>query len=231
VKYLHKGIVFDFDGVIIDSLDIQKKALAESYKIIVGDGMPPISEFIKHSGDSLRNIFFKMNLPLEMIEPFKRISQKNDGLIKVYPGIKTLLRRLRENGFRCGLCTGKDSLRTLQLLQKLHLNHYFQTVVCSDNVENPKPYADSLILAAGNLGVRLEDIVMIGDSCNDIDCAKNAGVRSIAVTWGNMGKDVLVKQSPDNIVSSVEELYDSIISILKEEKSNDITIRFKHNAV
>ncbi len=210
---MKKAVVFDFDGVIIDSLDVQKQAFTESYKMVVGGGVPPIGEFMRYSGDSLKNIFSKMNLPFGMIEQYRRISQEKNELVKVFPGIRILLNQLTEDGYRCGLCTGKDSFRTLQLLQKLNLKGYFKTVVCSDKVKNPKPHAESLVLAAKNLGVGLKDTIMIGDSCNDIICAQNAGTRSIGVTWGVTSKKGLATERPDDIVSSMQGLYDSIVAL------------------
>ncbi|MEC0090215.1 HAD family hydrolase [Paenibacillus macquariensis] len=207
---MEKGIVFDFDGVIIDSSEIQRQAFTESYNLIVGEGTPSIDEFLSHSGDSLENIFIKMKLPLEMVEPYKRISREKIGGVKIYNGMSDLLKLLKKNGYKCGLCTGKDRLRTLELLDKLMLNEYFDTVVCSDDVKNPKPHPDSLVLAINNLGVSFDSVVMVGDATNDIICAKLAGVKVVAVTWGDVPKNVLEQESPDYMVNTVDELLNVI---------------------
>lgn len=52
---LYKNIIFDFDGVIINSHDIQVKALTESFKAICGEGTPPYDDFFKLSGEGLKN--------------------------------------------------------------------------------------------------------------------------------------------------------------------------------
>ena len=66
------------DGVLIDSIEVQKRAFYGSYMSVVGDSnCPDFSEFLKHTGDSLENIFIKMNLPLKMIEVFRKISMES----------------------------------------------------------------------------------------------------------------------------------------------------------
>ena len=145
----------------------------------------------------ITNIFLKMKLPLEMIEPYRRISRERVWAIKVYDGMKDLLELLKKKGYECAICTGKDRLRTLEILDKLKLSKYFKTVACSDDVKNPKPHPDSLNMAINNLGVRRDNVVMIGDAKNDILCAKRAGVKVIAVTWGEVPKTVLEAECPD----------------------------------
>lgn len=216
---MKKGIVFDFDGVIINSSEIQKRALMESYRLIVGEGTPSFDEFLSYSGDSLENIFLKMKLPLEMIEPYRAISREGISAIKIYDGIKNLLRFLKKNGYKCALCTGKDRLRTIELLDKLMLNEYFETIVCSDDVKNPKPHPDSLIRAINNLGVSPDNAVMIGDARNDIICAKRAGVKSIAVTWGDVPKKVLEQETPDYLVNTVDELLTVILKFVGDSEA------------
>jgi len=210
---LKKGIVFDFDGVIINSTEIQRYAFLESYRLIVGEGTPSFEEFLSYSGDSLDNIFLKMKLPLEMIEPYRRISRERVWAIKVYDGMKDLLELLKKKGYECAICTGKDRLRTLEILDKLKLSKYFKTVACSDDVKNPKPHPDSLNMAINNLGVRRDNVVMIGDAKNDILCAKRAGVKVIAVTWGEVPKTVLEAECPDHMADTVEELSNVIMSL------------------
>lgn len=211
---MEKGVIFDFDGVIINSSDIQKYALMESYKIVVGEGFVSFDEFLSHSGDSLENIFIKMKLPMEMIKPYRRISCEMIPCIKIYDGMVELLEQMKVEGYKCALCTGKDRKRTLEILQRLKLDKYLETIVCSDDVVNPKPYPDSLLLAVKKLGINLEDAVMIGDARNDILCAKSAGVKVIAVTWGEVPRRVLEQEAPNCIVDTVDELSSAIFNLI-----------------
>lgn len=212
---VNKGVVFDFDGVIINSSSIQKHALIESYQIIMGKGEPSVEQFFSLSGDSLENIFSKMDLPLEMVEPYRRISRERMGLIKINPGMRNLLEKLQSDNYKCALCTGKDRERTIEILDSLSLGHFFDSIVCSDDVKNPKPHEESLLKAIKNLNIDIKNAVMVGDSKNDIICAQRAGVKSIAVTWGDNSEQALSKQCPDVIAKNVHDLSSEIIRLLE----------------
>ena len=212
-----KCIVFDFDGVIIDSHEIQKKALKESFQNVFGDKEPPYDAFFEMSGDSLPNIFVKLGIPLTVLPIYIKSSRENIGMIRVYNGIIPMLEILNNKGINCALCTGKDRSRTLDILHILHLDSFFCKVVCSDDVKKPKPYPDSLIKIINELEIMENDVVMVGDGINDILCAKAVGIKSIAVTWGEVHKDKLLAIVPNAIADTVQELCLQIYKMLSIE--------------
>lgn len=213
-----KCIVFDFDGVIIDSHEVQKKALKESFQNVFGDKEPPYDAFFEMSGDSLPNIFVMLGIPLTVLPIYKKNSEENMGMIRVYTGIIPMLEMLNNKGIKCALCTGKDRSRTLDILHIMHLDRFFCKVVCSDDVKNPKPYPDSLLKIIDELEIMKNDVVMVGDGINDILCAKAAGTKSIAVTWGEVRKDKLLAMEPNAIVDTVQELCKQICKMLCMEQ-------------
>ncbi|MHC1683110.1 MAG: HAD-IA family hydrolase [Clostridiaceae bacterium] len=215
---MKKIVVFDFDGVIIDSRDIQIETLIESYNAIVGEGTPCIEEFFKYSGDSLSNIFRKMGLPKAMVKAYRNVIINKSHRVKVFEGMRDLLKVLNNQGFDLGLCTGKDRERTIELLNKLELIDYFKTIVCSDDVKNPKPHPESLRLCIKNLNGSYENCIMVGDAKNDMICSRSIGVTNIAVTWGENDRKTLLSQKPNYIVDNHEELYECIISEFQSEE-------------
>ena len=71
-------LIFDLDGCLIDSSEVQKAAFFGSYKEIVGDDhCPSYEEYIKHTGDSVDGMFKKMGLPAAMAASFRRISSES----------------------------------------------------------------------------------------------------------------------------------------------------------
>jgi 3-amino-5-hydroxybenzoic acid synthesis related protein len=203
--------MFDFDGVIIDSRELQKKALLESFTLFYNDGQPSYEEFFSHSGNSLSNILQKMGLTQKMVEPYREFCQKNISDIRVFEEMPELLSFLKSNHFKCGLCTGKDRHRTIEILHHFELFRYFDVVVCSDDVQHPKPHAESLLKAMDTLNLKNDRVVMVGDAENDIRCAKNAGVSSIGVTWGEYPFTLEGEAAPDMLANTVEELRESIL--------------------
>jgi pyrophosphatase PpaX len=209
-----KAVIFDFDGVIIDSTEVQRRALFESYELIVGGkDHPSFDEFLSHSGDSLVNILRKMKLPVEMVGHYKVVSRRNLGDIKVYEGIEELLIKLRNRKVKCGIFTGKDRARTLEILTYHCLMEYFDVVVCSDDIERPKPDPEGLLLAMKALDVDVRDAIMVGDAPNDIASACNAMVKSIRVSWGEASKCTFGQYVPDFTADTVEKLFECIVKL------------------
>ncbi|MBW7476503.1 HAD family hydrolase [Paenibacillus oenotherae] len=218
-----RAVIFDFDGVIISSLELQRQALLQSYAEVVGEGAPSFDIFISHAGDSLENIFRAMHLPQEMCQAYRRISRERLDQVELIPGSAELLHELKESGVLVGLCTGKDRVRTLELLQYLNIIQYFDCVLCSDDVAHPKPHPESLLACLHTLKVASHEALFIGDSANDLVCAASAEVDSIAVLWGETKQEVLLRENPKFIVSQVAQLRDLLIQQLGALNNRDTT--------
>lgn len=198
------NLIFDMDGCLIDSTEVQKEAFFGSYKEIVGDdSCPSFSEYLRHTGDSLPNIFKKMGLPVEMAIPYRRISSTAIDRVVINEDCINLIRKKREMGSKIAICTGKDHYRTVDILKYYHIDDCFDTIVASDDVKDPKPSPMPVLKAIKDMGVEKDSCIVIGDGYNDILSAKNAGVRSILTLWyGDEG----VPREADYTVSSVAEL-------------------------
>ena len=185
------NLIFDLDGVLIDSSQVQESAFYGSYNEVVGDNnCPDFSEYMKHTGDSLPNIFQKMGLPQEMVIPYRRISSEAIWEISVNWEIISYLRELCMIGahINFAICTGKDHKRTQDILDHFHISDLFDAVICSDDVEHPKPDAEPTLRAMNALNGDNQNTILIGDGYNDILSAKNADITSILTTWyGDMG--------------------------------------------
>ena len=99
-----------------------------------------------------------------------------------YPGLIAAMEALRARGIRLAICTNKVERFALPLIDALGLSSFFASIVGGDTVGVGKPHPapiHAMIERAG--GGRC---VFIGDTTNDIDGAKNAGVASIAVAFG-----------------------------------------------
>lgn len=206
-----KLIIFDFDGVIINSHKVQRKALKEAYFSVGRTDSPPYNEFFRHSGDSLKNILKKIKLPVSMAKKYEEVSRENKHLIQLHAGMTEVLQSCKDTGYQCALCTGKSRERTMEILQMLSLLQFFDAVICSDDIANPKPNPESVFVLLNVLSVKKEDVIFVGDGINDMLCARNAGVRSVAVTWGDVPRKNLVKTKPDRLVDSAAELLACLI--------------------
>ncbi|MBR1676825.1 MAG: HAD-IA family hydrolase [Clostridia bacterium] len=205
--YKIKNIIFDFDGCIIDSTQVQKDAFFGSYAEIIGDDKcPSYEEYIKHTGNSVEGVLELLHLPLEMAAPFRRISRASVGKIKVNWDLIELIKKLKKYGSKIAICTGKDHDRTLEILKYYDIDSYFDTLICADDVKEHKPSPEPIYMAIRSLGVSNESCYMVGDGYSDIKSAQNAGIKSVLTLWyGDNGVPKVADYTVDN-VSDLEKI-------------------------
>ena len=198
------NLIFDMDGCLINSLEVQKTAFYGSYAAVVGDdNCPDFSEYLKHTGDSLPNIFKKMGLPVEMADPYREISSKAIDKIIINDEAINLVRKMKALGSKIAICTGKDHWRTEDILKYYNIFDCFDAIIASDDVKEPKPSAMPVLKAIEKMGISKDSCIVIGDGYNDILSAKNAGVPVILTLWyGDEG----VPREADYTTFTVSEL-------------------------
>jgi len=198
------NLIFDLDGCLIDSSEVQRAAFFGAYKEVVGDeNCPSYEEYLKHTGDSVDNVMKKLKLPKEMAKVFRTISSNSVDRIRVNWEAIELIRKLRDVGCRIAICTGKDHYRTVDILNYYNISSLFDALICADDVREPKPNPEPILKALAELGCTKDSALVIGDGYNDILSAQSAGVKSILTTWYG---DVGVPRESDYICSSVDEL-------------------------
>lgn len=205
-----KFIIFDVDGCLIDSLEVQKAAFNYSYNKVVSDGKtPPFDDFIKHSGDSLINIFKKLNLPLQMADEFRKISVELVDKVIVNKQLIEVISALRKKNIKIGICSGKDKKRIIQILKYYNIENLFDVIVGSDEVDNPKPHPEPLLKCIELLNdsyITHENTLFIGDALNDALCAKKADIISVICTWfggKKLGIEDFVVHNPSELLGLV----------------------------
>ena len=109
----------------------------------------------------------------------------------LYADVSAGLRAFRAAGLQLACITNKPSAFTLPYLEHLDIAGHFNTVICADQVRQPKPHPESLVLACERLGVKASQAVMVGDSINDLLPAQALAMPRIAVTYGyHQGEDL-----------------------------------------
>ena len=204
----YKLIVFDLDGVLIDSLKVMEAAYYSSYKRVVGEGSPPDFEtYKKHLGRSFPEILKSLNLPLEMHDVFKEESNNRINLIEVFDRVPRMLRYLAEEGIYLTIATGKDGSRARQILQYHKIFPYFSLIIGSDEVERPKPAPDMIHRSMEYCNISSPDeVLMVGDATADLECGRAAGVDIAAALWGKSGIKNLMSYKPEYVFNDPMEM-------------------------
>lgn len=182
-----KAVIFDMDGVIIDSewlvVDCWK-AVARKYKI------PDIEKLCRKCLGLNRDATIKVFLEHYGSDfPYERYKQEMADLFQqravteltLKPGAKELLYWLRQQGCRTGLATSTREAAAKQELERLKVLSCFDEVVCGDMLKKSKPEPDIYLMACDRLHVLPEESCAIEDSYNGIRSAFNAGMKAIMV--------------------------------------------------
>ncbi|RKR91922.1 AHBA synthesis associated protein [Micromonospora pisi] len=201
-----RAVVFDLDGVLVDSFQVMREAFSVAYAEVVGDGPAPFEEYSRHLGRYFPDIMRMMGLPLAMEQPFVRESYRLEHQVTVYDGIPQMLRTLRERDLALAVATGKSGPRARSLLATLDLLPMFGCVIGSDEVPRPKPAPDIVRAALTRLGVEPSAAIMVGDAPTDLASARAAGVTAVAAIWGEGDEDELRAAGPDVVLTGPADL-------------------------
>jgi 3-amino-5-hydroxybenzoic acid synthesis related protein len=206
IRHQRLAVIFDLDGVLVNSFDVMREAFTIAYAEVVGDGDPPFEEYNRHLGRYFPDIMRIMGLPLEMEEPFVRESYRLAHRVSVFDGVFDLVRTLRGRGLRLTVATGKSGPRARSLLDQLGMLAMFDHVTGSDEVARPKPAPDIVLHALDRLGIRPDEAIMVGDAVTDLASARGAGVPSAAALWGETDEAALLAARPDVVLRRPADL-------------------------
>ncbi|REC96616.1 phosphoglycolate phosphatase [Kushneria indalinina] len=123
-----------------------------------------------------------------------------------YPGVIDCLEAQRERGIAQALVTNKPSRFIDPLLEAMGLDGFFSHALGGDALAQKKPDPTPLLHIAGLLDIAPERVLMIGDSRSDVQAARAAGCRCLAVTYGYNHGEPIAALNPDHLLDSLEEL-------------------------
>jgi pyrophosphatase PpaX len=196
----YRGILFDLDGTLVDSLDL----ILSSYRFTMSAHLghvPPDEAWLSTMGRPLRvqlKSFSEDPEQLEaMFQTYVTHNQANhDRLIRPFPGMREGVFRLRHAGYRLCVVTSKIRDHALRELRTTRLDGLFDGLVSADDVQRPKPDPEPVLLALDNIDVGGQDALMVGDSLYDLESARSAGVDAAAALWGPFRREQLEEGRP-----------------------------------
>ncbi|PRX32462.1 HAD superfamily hydrolase (TIGR01509 family)/HAD superfamily hydrolase (TIGR01549 family)/beta-phosphoglucomutase family hydrolase [Orenia metallireducens] len=204
-----KAVIFDMDGVIIDSEPIhyQVKQILfeklgiemskEEYSAFIGSSSSEIWAALKEGynlKESVEDLLAKQNQIL--IESLK---SRED---KTVAGIMNLLEELKKNDLKIALASSSPVKVIEVILDKLKIKEYFLETASGESFVKSKPDPEIFLYTADKLEVKSRECLVIEDSKNGVEAAKKAGMKCIGFKNPNSGDQNLSKA--DLIVESIE---------------------------
>ena len=197
-------LIFDMDGTVIDTREEIYSTFHEAFRNL---GIELNEEKLDmYVGLPLRELLKELlgEYRPEVEEEIRRIYYSpRERKIRVFPGIMEILEM---NAHKKAILTSKKRRPALYDLDYLGIRHHFSMILGADDVKANKPSGEGILKIMDALGFCREEVLMIGDTEMDIMAAKDAGVKSVAVTWGFRSEEFLRRYEPDYIVESVEAL-------------------------
>ncbi len=184
-----KALIFDFDGLILDTETPEFDVLNEIYaeydaelsiekwgQIIGGSGaveFDPVSDLEQLTGE---------NIPRQpVMDRWRAEADARIAANPVLPGVISLLDEAAERGLKLAVASSSPHVWVDTHLTRLGLFDRFQHIVCSDDVTRTKPSPELFLLALSKLNVRADGAVIFEDSPNGVKAANAASVPVVAV--------------------------------------------------
>lgn len=202
-----KGVIFDIDGTLTSTNDlifasfnfITKKYLGKTFsneEILKWFG--PTEDVIlrKFCGDDYE----------KAREEYYKFYSDNHFMADIYPGMKEILVRLKEEGVLLSIYTGKGREAASITLKKLGIYEYFDLIITGDEVKEHKPSPEGIEIFLKKYHLSKNDVIMVGDSPSDVKAAHAAGVKVASVLWDSLGKHHVLQMNSDYVFHTVAEL-------------------------
>ena len=201
-----KLAIFDYDGVIVDSLSHNLAVVRQVCEAVGASVFPDVEycrtarcisfeEWARHIGmtgsqtsDFVRMVHAELTETTHDLQSFADIPQ--------------MFEQLSRN-CKCALITANVLAAAKRFLDQNHLSKFFSAL---SGAETPGAKSEKITRLAENAGYSLSSIYYIGDAGTDVQQGRIAGVRTVAVTWGFQSRERLEEERPDFIVDSPMEL-------------------------
>ncbi len=210
-----KGILFDMDGVIVDSEEIHFKSYQKTF----------LNHNIDLTSEEYYDLWTKQGKGVEEfaakygydVEPekikdekgiiFRKMIYENPRLIEdADKAIKELSKK-----YRLALVSSSRKADVAAVLESTNLRQYFEVVVSRQDVVNKKPAPDSFLLATEKLGLSTDEVIVVEDAEKGIVAAYNGGIKSIAIPTEITRDNDFSKA--DKVLDNISQIIDSLDSI------------------
>ena len=181
-------MIFDFDGLILDTEGPIYRAWVEIYQELGAD--LPLSAWEVWVGgspdgfDPCGYLETQLGRPVDREALTERASKREEELIlleSALPGVEGYIADARRLGLKLGVASSSDCPWVFRHLERLGLGEQFDSIKCAEDVKNVKPSPDLYLAVLDQLGVGPEEAIALEDSPHGITSAQAAGLFCVVV--------------------------------------------------
>ena len=184
-----KALIFDFDGLILDTETPEYFSLNEAYqehghKLPISTYGRIVGSEYNHEYEPVAHLQELTGKTLDRVSFFQKVDRRRIELIEqneTLPGVKALILAGKARNLKLAVASSSPHKWVDGHLKRLDLYDYFDIIRCKDDVAKVKPEPDLFLAAIQGLGVAADEAVIFEDSLNGINAARRAGIRVVAV--------------------------------------------------
>lgn len=209
------ALLFDLDGTLVDSVELIVSSGRFAFIDFAGRA-PTDVEWRSGIGRPLRAMFREYTgdeVEVERLVARYREFQSahHDQLVRAYEGVVETIVAFARAGHAMALVTSKGELSAVRALELVGLADTIRVIVGMESCERHKPHPEPVQRALAILGAAPEDAVFIGDSRHDMESGRAAGVYTVGVTWGALGREKMERCGADAVVHHMSELPEVVL--------------------
>ena len=207
-----KTVIFDMDGVIVDTEPVHHFAFQQHFKTLNIAISPEM--YASFTGNSTKNIFERLKLQFDLKDDVQTLVETKRNLFNdafdnkedlyLLDGVEDLIKDLYTNGMQLILASSSAIVTINRIFNRFGLHQYFTHIVSGEDFPKSKPHPAIFLHAAFLSQTPLENCIVIEDSTNGIQAAKAAGIFCIA--YDSFHSKLQHYSLADKVISDFKEL-------------------------
>jgi len=206
---MFKNVIFDWSGVVKDCFEAHVWSVGKMMEIFGGSAIS--REELKENWEQPYMNFWNKYFPELTLEEKQKVYyevllRKDCPKSPAYAGIVDLIKEIKKRGAFLAIISSDSPKTLLPEIKEYGLENIFSEVITDVHDK-----ADGLNKIMVQNGHKKDETVFIGDSNHEVEVGKEAGIKTIAVTWGFSTEDKLKSKNPDYLVHNIKELEEVLL--------------------